>query len=139
MFPLCTVEGRLELSATRLLFFPDRVVDGEETSGSTFVSPPTSSSSGTQMWVPDSASDVCGGCQNPILPGLFLSRKHHCRRCVRRGQYTQSHYRNVLCLLMLRERPGFHVLVAYQTIGYGRCCHGKTMCWHGVMLCFSHG
>ncbi len=78
VFPLCVVEGRLELSATRLLFFPERVVDGDDSASSTFVSPPTSG--GSQMWVPDSASDVCGGCQQPILPGLFLSRKHHCRR-----------------------------------------------------------
>lgn len=76
---MCVVIGRLELSATHISFYPERFADEDDD-----VAPhPVESSGGGgkgKAWVPDSASDVCGGCHNPIVPGLFLTRKHHCRR-----------------------------------------------------------
>ena len=69
------MDGRLEVDARNIRFFPERIADSisEDTTGADTVNPEVA-------WVPDSASNLCAGCRKPIVRGVFLSGKHHCRR-----------------------------------------------------------
>lgn len=108
IMPIAVVVGRLELSATHISFYPERFADDEDDTYEVDAAKRALSSKDAKkkVWVPDNASDVCGGCHNPILPGLFLTRKHHCRRCV---QCSCERLRRLLCPpLSLQMQLGFN-------------------------------